>query len=62
MSCRRRCKKRGQSPKLAVICAAFGAGVFLAVFCSLKLVLVLAAGFLVVLGVLSARDADGGRW
>lgn len=56
MSCRKRCRKKGDTPTLAVICAAFGAGVFLALFCSLKLVLVLAAAFLVVLGVLAARD------
>lgn len=62
MSCRKKCKKKGSAPRLAVICAAFGAGVFLALFCSLKLVLILAAGFLVVLGVLSAGDSDGGRW
>ena len=46
---------------LAVICAAFGAGVFLALFCSLKLVLALAAAFLEALGLLAARDSDG-RW
>lgn len=62
MSCRKKCPKKGPDPMLAVICAAFGAGVFLALFCSLKLVLVLAAAFLVVLGVLSAGDSDGGRW
>lgn len=61
MSCRKRCRKNGKTPTLAVVCAAFGAGVFLALFCSLKLVLVLAAAFLVVLGVLSA-GSDGGRW
>ena len=58
MSCRKRCRQKGDSniPTLAVICAAFGAGVFLALFCSFKLVLVLAAALLVVLGVLAARD------
>ena len=61
MSCRKKSKKKGPAPTLAVICAAFGAGVFLALFCSLKLVLVLAAAFLVVLGVLLA-GSDGGRW
>ena len=56
MSCRRRCQRKGPDPGLAMICAAFGAGVFLALFCSLKLVLVLAAAFLVVLGVLAAKE------
>jgi hypothetical protein len=36
-----------------VVCAAFGAGIFLALFCSLKLVLILTAVFLVVLGALA---------
>lgn len=56
MSCRKRCRRKGPDPRLAMICAAFGAGVFLALFCSLKLVLVLAAAFLVVLGVLAAKE------
>jgi len=41
---------------LAILCAAFGAGIFLALFCSLKLVLVLASVFLVVLGVLALEQ------
>ena len=53
MGCRKKCPKRGPGSLLPVVCAAFGAGVFLALFCSLKLVLVLAAAFLVVLGVLA---------
>lgn len=61
MSCRKRCPKKGPDPRLAAICAAFGAGVLLALVCSLKLVLLLAAIFLVVLGVLSVKDPDG-RW
>ena len=55
MGCRRnRCPKKGPGSLLPLVCAAFGAGVFLALFCSLKLVLVLAAAFLVVLGLLAA--------
>lgn len=38
---------------LAQVCIAFGAGIILALFCSLKLVVILAAVFLVVLGVMS---------
>lgn len=45
---RRRCKT---TP--AVVCIAFGAGIFLSLFCSLKLVVILAAIFLVVLGLMS---------
>lgn len=55
---RRCCKKpnrKGPPPGLALICAAFGAGIFLALFCSLKLVLVLASAFLIVLGVLASE-------
>lgn len=37
--------------RLALICIAFGAGILLSFFVSLKLVLVLAAIFLVVLGL-----------
>ena len=55
MGCRRnRCPKKGPGSLLPLVCAAFGAGGFLALFCSLKLVLVLAAAFLVVLGLLAA--------
>ena len=46
-------KRRGPPPLLSVVCAAFGAGIFLALFCSLKLVLILTAVFLVVLGALT---------
>ena len=54
MGCRRnRCPKKGPGSLLPLVCAAFGAGVFLALFCSLKLVLVLASVFLVVLGILA---------
>lgn len=56
MSCRKRCRRKGPDPTLAILCAAFGAGVLLALFCSFKLVVVLAAALLVVLGVLAARD------
>lgn len=56
MGCRKKCGRKGPGPVLPIICAAFGAGVFLALFCSLKLVLVLAAAFLIVLGVLAADD------
>ena len=48
-------KKNGPPPVFAAICVAFGAGVFLALLCSLKLVLALAAVFLVVLGILAAE-------
>lgn len=47
---RRRCR---QDMRLALICVAFGAGIILSLFCSLKLVVILAAVFLVVLGVMS---------
>lgn len=40
---------------MAVICVAFGAGIILALFCSLKLVVILAAVFLVVLGLSSMK-------
>ena len=56
MGCCKRPGRRKPPTMLAVICAAFGAGIFLALFCSLKLVLVLASAFLIVLGVL-ASDA-----
>ena len=51
--CCKRPKRRGPPPLLSVVCAAFGAGIFLALFCSLKLVLILTAVFLVVLGALA---------
>lgn len=38
---------------IPLICIAFGAGIILSLFCSLKLVVILAAVFLVVLGVMS---------
>lgn len=47
---RKRCR---EELPVALICIAFGAGIFLAMFCSLKLVVVLSAAFLVVLGLLS---------
>ncbi len=50
---KKRCGRGPQSP-LPLVCAAFGAGVFLALFCSLKLVVVLAAAFLIALGVMAA--------
>lgn len=53
MGCCKRPKRRGPPPLLSVICAAFGAGIFLALFCSLKLVLILASVFLVILGALA---------
>ena len=53
MGCCKRPKRRGPPPLLSVVCAAFGAGIFLALFCSLKLVLILTAVFLVVLGALT---------
>ncbi|MEG0540817.1 MAG: hypothetical protein RR461_01710 [Angelakisella sp.] len=37
---------------MPLICIAFGAGIILSLFCSLKLVVILAAVFLVVLGVM----------
>ena len=48
--------RRGRGPQspLPGLCAAFGAGIFLSLFCSLKLVVILAAVFLIVLGVLAA--------
>lgn len=49
--------KRGRGCRgdmtLALVCIAFGAGIFLALFCSLKLVVILAAVFLVILGMMS---------
>lgn len=53
MGCCKGPKRRGPPPLLSVICAAFGAGIFLALFCSLKLVLILASVFLVILGALA---------
>ena len=52
-----RCKKPcrgGPPPVLPIICAAFGAGILLAL-CSLRLVLLLAAAFLITLGLLAAE-------
>lgn len=40
---------------IPLICIAFGAGIILSLFCSLKLVVILAAVFLVILGVMSAE-------
>lgn len=37
---------------IPLCCIAFGAGIILSLFCSLKLVVILAAVFLVVLGVM----------
>lgn len=54
MSCKKKRPKNGPGPLLPVVCAAFGAGILLA-FLSVKLVLVLAAIFLVVLGVLASN-------
>jgi len=56
MACRKKCRKKGPGPVLPLICAAFGAGVLLALLCPLLLVLALAAAFLVVLGILAAGD------
>ena len=39
---------------IALISIAFGCGIFLAMFCSLKLVVILAALFLILLGFLSS--------
>lgn len=47
---RRRCQPE---PPLPAVCAAFGLGAILALFCSIKLVAVLAAIGLVVLGIRS---------
>lgn len=55
MGCCKRPQKKGPPPLFSLICAAFGLGVFLALLCSLKLVLALAAVFLVVLGILAAE-------
>lgn len=55
MGCCKGPKKKGPPPVFSAICAAFGAGVFLALLCS-KLVLVLAAAFLVALGVLACNE------
>ncbi|MEG1687099.1 MAG: hypothetical protein RR022_06785 [Angelakisella sp.] len=44
----------GNDSSWAIVCIAFGLGIFLALFCSLRLVVILAAAFLVVLGFLSA--------
>ena len=54
MGCCKRPGRGGPPPVLPVICAAFGAGILLAL-CSLRLVLLLAAVLLVVLGVLVAE-------
>ena len=51
---RRRCGKGPPSP-LPLICIAFGAGILLSLFFSLKLVVVLAAGFLIALGIMAAE-------
>lgn len=48
---RRRCHKT--DTPLPAVCAAFGLGAVLALFCSIKLVAVLAALGLVVLGIRS---------
>ena len=55
MGCCKGPRKKGPPPLFSLICAAFGLGVFLALLCSLKLVLALAAVFLVVLGILAAE-------
>ena len=52
--CRNPRRGRGPQSPLPGLCAAFGAGIFLSLFCSLKLVVILAAVFLIVLGVLAA--------
>ena len=52
--CRRPRRSGGSQSPLPGICVAFGAGIFLSLFCSLKLVVVLAAVFLIVLGMMSA--------
>ena len=54
----RRCG-RGRGPVVPWLIAAFGAGVFLALFCSLKLVAVLAAALLVLAGAAAGRGRKG---
>ncbi len=49
MGRRRRCHRGPPSP-MPFICMAFGAGILLSMFFSLKLVVFLAAVFLVILG------------
>lgn len=49
----RRGRRRRNDPEVALICIAFGGGIILSLFCSLKLVVILAAVFLVVLGFTS---------
>ena len=46
MGCCKKPRKKGPPPLFSLICAAFGLGVFLALLCSLKLVMALAAVFL----------------
>lgn len=53
---RRRSRCRDRRSPLPLLCAAFGLGVFLALFCSLKLVAVLAGIGLVVLGIRCLRS------
>ena len=48
---RRRCGKRARREWLTVVAAAFGAGLFLALFCSLKFALLVAAIALIYLGL-----------
>lgn len=52
--CKRPRRGRGPQSPLPGLCVAFGAGIFLSLFCSLKLVVILAAVFLVLLGLLAA--------
>ena len=54
----RRCG-RGRGPVVPWVIAAFGAGVFLALFCSLKLVAVLAAALLVLAGAAAGCGRKG---
>lgn len=52
---RRGGRRRVGNGIVPLCCIAFGAGIILSLFCSLKLVVILAAVFLVVLGVLCAE-------
>lgn len=48
---RRRLRCRGRPSSLPACCAAFGLGVIMALFCSIKMVAVLAGVGLIVLGI-----------
>lgn len=50
-SMRRKCRKGAKGEWLAVVAIAFGAGLFLALFCSIKFALFVAAIALIYLGI-----------